>query len=213
MTTLILIRHGESKANEQGIFAGHLDVELTETGKRQANLTAEYIEKNFAVDKLYASDLKRAFDTGKSVADRLGKQITPTKELREISAGDWDGTRFDTLKTEYKDAYSVWLTDIGNAVCTNGESVRGLAKRVLNILTKIAEENEGKTVVCATHATPIRVMETLITYGDLNKMKDVPWVTNASVTVIAYENNEWQLIMTSEDSHLKDVKTTLPKNV
>lgn len=70
MTTLILIRHGESKANRDRIFAGHLDVDLQEKGLKQAKITAEYISKNYLVNRVYSSDLKRAYQTGKCVADK-----------------------------------------------------------------------------------------------------------------------------------------------
>ncbi len=67
MTKLILIRHGESVANRNHIFVGHTDVELEEKGVKQAELTAQYVYENFKVDKVYASDLKRAYETGKKV--------------------------------------------------------------------------------------------------------------------------------------------------
>ena len=44
-------------------------------------------------------------------------------------------------------------------------------------------------------------------------MKDIPWVTNASVTVAEYENGNFRLVLVGEDSHLEEIKTALPKNV
>ena len=78
----------------------------------------------------------------------------------------------------------MWLSDIGNAVCSGGESVKELGARVMEALTDIAKKNSGKTVAVATHATPIRAAQTLIEYGDIGYMKDVPWVSNGSVTVL-----------------------------
>ena len=69
MTALLLIRHGESIANVDGRFAGHLDIPLSETGYVQADITAHYIHSHYTVDAVYASDLLRAFHTGKAVAD------------------------------------------------------------------------------------------------------------------------------------------------
>lgn len=213
MTTLLLIRHGESEANRQGIFAGHLDVPLQNTGLRQAQTTAQYIVKNYKVDRVYASDLKRAFDTGKCVADLIGVAPVPNKNLREISAGKWDGCKFDDLVNNFKDDYHIWLTDIGNCRCTGGESVAELSKRVMSALTDIAQNNPDKTVIVATHATPIRAVQCLLSGLSLDSMKDVPWVTNASVTEISYDNGEWHLIKAGEDTHLKELKTELPANV
>ena len=60
-----MVRHGESEANRNEIFAGHFNADLEDKGLLQAQKTAEYIKENYKVDKVYSSDLKRAFKTGK----------------------------------------------------------------------------------------------------------------------------------------------------
>jgi broad specificity phosphatase PhoE len=105
------------------------------------------------------------------------------------------------------------MQDIGNAHCPEGESVKELGERIMTELTKIAEENDGKTVVVATHATPIRVAQTLIQYGTLEEMKNVKWVSNASVTILESKNGKWSCPKVSIDEHLADLKTALPTNV
>lgn len=213
MTTILMVRHGESEANRNEIFAGHFDADLENRGLKQAEKTAEYIKENFKVDKVYASDLKRAFKTGKCIADLLGVEILPTEKLREIAAGKWDGMKFSDLQIYYKREYDVWMQDIGNAYCPEGESVKELGERVMNELTRIAEENDGKTVVVATHATPIRAAQTFIQFGSFEEMKNVKWVSNASVTVLEYDDKEWKCPKVSIDKHLADLKTALPTNV
>jgi broad specificity phosphatase PhoE len=213
MTTLILVRHGQSEANRQGVFAGNLDADLTELGLAQAACTAEYIAKHYKVDKVYASDLKRAYKTGKAAADLMGVEIIPDRRLREISAGAWEGVTFDVLQTQYAEDYQVWLRDIGKAWPTQGESVAELGNRVFGAIRELAEKNDGKTLLLATHATPIRVTQSLIQTGGLEKMKDVPWVSNASVSVLQYDHGTWQYLAISEDAHLADLKTVFPSNV
>lgn len=213
MTRLILIRHGESVANSKDMFAGHLDIDLHPNGEKQAQITAEYIKNNFKVDKVYSSDLKRAYFTGKAVADLLGMEVIKHRGMREIAAGKWDGMIFRDIVHTYKEDYSLWLNDIGNAKCTDGESVRELGERIMKTLTEIAEKEEGKTVVVATHATPIRVAKAIIDYGSVDEMKKVPWCSNASISVYEYDDGKWTCKMYSHDSHLKDLVTVLPGNV
>ena len=43
MTTIIVVRHGQSMANLDDLFAGHTDTPLSPLGQRQAHMTAEYI--------------------------------------------------------------------------------------------------------------------------------------------------------------------------
>lgn len=213
MTTLLLIRHGQSEANLSRVFAGNYDAPLTELGLRQAEKTAEFIAENYKVDCVYASDLIRAFETGKTVANVLKLSITPSEKLREIRAGKWEALPFDDIVVKFPEEYKKWREDIGNSSCPNGESVKALGERVMEALTVIAEENDRKTVAVATHATPIRVMQTLIEHGNLSPMQDIPWVSNASVTEITYDSGKWTLVKVGQDSHLRDFRTNLPNNV
>ena len=213
MTRLVLIRHGHSMANLKRNFAGHTDAELSPIGEEQVKKTAQYVMENYKVDKIYASDLKRAYNTGKAIGDLCGIDVIPDANLREIYAGEWEGHAFDYLSETFCEDYGCWKTDIGNACCTGGESVQELAKRIHTELIKLAEENEGKTVVVATHATPIRCIQCLWQGMTFDQMKDIPWATNASVTEAVYENGKFEFVCLSKDEHLSDIATKVPKNV
>lgn len=212
MTKLLLIRHGESLANADGIFVGHTDVDLSPLGELQAQKTAEYIKENYKVDKVYASDLKRAFRTGKFVADALGLEVIPDSGLREIYAGSWEGEKFKTLMDTNSD-YAVWKNDIGSSCPTDGEAVKAVWERIHNILLDIAILNEGKTIAVATHATPIRCMIARCLGMGLSGMKNLPWAVNASVTEITLENDMFMVTRAPEYKHLQNLKTELPNNV
>ncbi len=213
MTTVILVRHGQSEANVGGFFAGWSNAELSALGKRQAEATADYIVNHYKINKVYASDLTRAFDTGKAVADRLGMDVIPEKGMREIFAGDWEMRTFDDLTTAYAEEYGVWLKDIGNAACPKGESVAELGKRIYSTVSRIAAENEGKTVLIATHATPVRIMECICRGLPIAELKNIPWVSNASVTELRYNDGKWEIIRCGYDEHLADMRSKLPANV
>lgn len=213
MTKLLIIRHGQSQANLDGIFVGHVNSPLSELGVQQAKLTADYIVSNYHVDAVYASDLERAFYTGKCIADILNLPITADDQLREIYAGDWERVKFDDLAANYGEPYQLWLRDIGRAKCQNGESVAQLQERFVSAVRRIAEENEGKTVVIASHATPIRTFMTHCAGCDITQMKNIPWVSNASVTIVEYDHNVFRIVTPGYDKHLGDLRTALPKNV
>lgn len=210
MTRLLLVRHGQSQTNLDGIFAGSWDSPLTDLGVRQAELTAEHIAKHYCVDCVYASDLQRAFVTGKTVADQFGLDVTVVTGMREIHGGLWEHRPFDLLPQEFPESYGVWLQDIGNATCDGGESVSELQQRVLTALFQIAEENPEKTVVIATHGTPIRAIQCFCEGKTLNEMKDIKWVSNASITEILFENNRLQIENVSYDAHLGMLTSVLP---
>lgn len=207
MTTLLIIRHGESQTNRTVSFAGQFDTDLEENGVFQAKLTAEYIKTNYKVDKIYSSDLIRAYKTAMVIGDALNLEVIKDVGLREINGGAWHGMKYSDIEATYPKEYYLWANDIGKSACPGGESVKELGNRIMATLKEIAEENNGKTIVIATHAVPIRVSQAIIELGSVEKMQDIPWVSNASVSVYKYENGNWSLGDISIDGHLGESKT------
>ena len=58
---LLIIRHGESEADILNVHEGRADFNLTDKGHSQAQAMADYVSRNYSIDKIYASPLKRAF--------------------------------------------------------------------------------------------------------------------------------------------------------
>lgn len=201
MTTIYLVRHGQSLGNLHHRFLGHTDLDLSEFGYMQAEKVADYFD-GIHIDAIYSSDLCRAFNTVKPIADRKGLCIIPRTRLREINSGKWENNEFDYLKTQFAQDYGVWLTDIGNAVCTGGESVAHLQERVAVELQAIAKAHDGQRVVVGTHATPIRAMTCLLRGLPITEMKNIPWVANATITKVIYDNGVGKIDSYEINSHL-----------
>ena len=210
MTRIVLVRHGQSVANVEKFFAGHYDSPLTALGFQQAALTARYIASHYKVDMVYASDLQRAYATGKAIADCFCLGVVKESSFREINAGLWEKMPYEQLPERLPDSYSVWLNNIGKVTCDGGESVAQLQKRVVDAVFSVAEKHPDSTVVIATHATPIRAVQCFCEGKSLDEMKDVPWVSNASVTELVYEDNQLRLEQVSYDLHLGQLKSVLP---
>ena len=208
---LIFVRHGQSLGNLNGAFLGDTDLDLSPTGYNQADCTAEFL-KTRKIDVIYSSDLLRAYNTALPTAKTHELDIIKCADLRELHAGDWENQKFDTLESDFKSTYGVWLTDIGNSHAQNGESVADLQKRIIDAIKRIAESNDGKTVAVFTHATPIKAFFCYAYGKSLDQMKDIPWVSNASVSEVEYNNGKFTPISYGNDSFLENLKTVLPKN-
>ena len=138
-TTIYLVRHGQSLGNLEDRFLGHTDWDLTELGYKQAECTASLFD-NIHLDRVYASDLKRAFNTAKATADKKGLSVIPEKNFREIRAGKWEMMRFEDIPKVYPDLWRDWQnanTDTLRAPA--GESMQELFERAYGALLKIAE--------------------------------------------------------------------------
>ncbi len=209
-TTLIVVRHGNSVTNVTNTFAGHLNAELNETGLIQAEMAGKYLE-NFSIDKIYSSDLKRAYDTALPIAKKHNLEIETKKELRELYAGDWEGKTYLEIEKLYPEEYNLWMNDIGNCAPENGEKISDFFDRIKNAVFDIARENVGKTVCITTHATPIRVLKTISEGKDVFDMTEVSWCANASINIFEFENDKLSLVKYDITEHLGDNVTVIPK--
>ncbi len=215
MTRMIFVRHGESIGNLERRFYGNFDRGLSELGKKQAEKAGEYLLENYKLDIAYASDLGRAFETGSIIAEKQGLSPIPDMGLREIYAGVWENMLFDEIMVKYEKEYYIWKNDIWNSRPVDGEAVKDLCCRVREAVWKIAEANDGKTVLIATHATPIRALECEWRGEPYENMKDHPWVKNASVSVIDYDVEKHTVtpVIIGEAEFMGDMITALPKNI
>lgn len=213
MTRFILIRHGESVANLARVFAGQTDVPLTEKGHIQAALTADYLAAHERVDAIYASDLQRAYDTARHVADKFGLPVFPIPAFREIYAGEWEGRPFDEVADIFAVDYATWRENIGYARCTAGESFLELQARCTAAVARLVAMQQGKTVVVATHATPIRALECAWAGVGADGAKDIPFVANASVTVVEYEGEEVRVLLRGYHDHHGALVSGLPRHL
>ena len=188
-TKMLLIRHGESLANAVGIYLGHTDWDLSEKGKAQAEVVAEYLA-NTKIDRIFSSDLIRAYNTAAPHARRHGLDIEKRAGLREIYLGEWEGRPVSELEEKYPEEFGIgWRQRFGTCRVPGGESVQDVANRICRELENIAKECPGKTVIVATHAAAIRATWAAITGTAPEDVADtLPFPRNASITTILYDD-------------------------
>lgn len=212
MTTLIFVRHGQSVSNLNQIFTGSGDVALTELGHKQAELTARYLDR-YKIDRIYSSDLSRAYDTAVHTARRQGKEIVSLPALREINAGLWEGLHFDELAKRFPESFEIWKTHLGHAHPDGGESTQELASRVYRAVDDLLEKHRGECIAVFSHATPGRMLACRWFGIDPQMAETVPFCSNASVSVIEYEDDgSFRLVCYGHNGHQGDLVTVLPSS-
>jgi broad specificity phosphatase PhoE len=154
VTTLLLVRHGETDWNREKRWQGLADLSLNEPGREEARMLAEQLEP-LPISAIYSSDLRRARETALIVAERKGLAVTPMRELREIDVGSWTGLFYDEVKERFPDGYEQMRTRTGRG-WEGGETYVEMARRVLETLRRIAREHPRETVLVVTHSGPIR---------------------------------------------------------
>lgn len=213
MTTLIFVRHGQSQANLEHVFAGHTDVPLTNVGLLQAENTARFLH-DYPIERVYASDLLRAIQTAEPTARDHGLEVIPDREMREIYAGKWEGITFERLLEAYGKDYDAWIHDCGRAHPDGGESVVELSRRIYAEFDKIAEENRGRCVAIFSHATPIRLLCARWQGVPVEELREVLWVPNASVSIVEIdESNAVHVRLLGYDAHQGSLSTGFAKGI
>ncbi|GAG11407.1 unnamed protein product, partial [marine sediment metagenome] len=122
MTEIILARHGETKWNVEEVFRGRTDIELNQTGIKQAELLAGYLSKH-KIDAIYSSPLKRAVKTAEIIAGYHGLDIEVAPELIDFDCGDWHGLLRQEVQDKYKELYDLWVNHPDKVKIPGGESL------------------------------------------------------------------------------------------
>ncbi|MCB9097958.1 MAG: histidine phosphatase family protein [Anaerolineales bacterium] len=163
MTTLYLIRHGETPWNVEGRYQGQFDPPLTENGFRQAQVTAEALSV-LKFDAIYSSDLARAKLTAEALADKLNLPIHLDERLREIHQGEWQGVLIGDIRAGWPEAINGWESDPWRRSPPGGETLPQLQDRVFTAIDDIAARHPNGTVALFTHKLPIALLK--IRYQD-----------------------------------------------
>ena len=166
MTTILLIRHGETVDNARQIMQGQTQGELNEQGRAQARQVAERLTAE-QIDAVVASDLRRAIQTAEIIAAPHGLSVQTTELLRERDWGSFTGRFIPDLRGE------TWPDDI--------ESEEALLQRALTFLKYITTTYPDKRVVAVGHGIINKAI--LAVYAQC-PMREVQRMMNAEVRVL-----------------------------
>ena len=166
MTTLYLVRHGETVDNVNQIMQGQTQGQLTENGIRQA----EEVRDNMALEDfaaIIASDLKRSVDTANVIAEPHHLEVVQTPLLRERDWGGFTGRYIPELKGEK------WPDDI--------ETLENLLSRAGEFIAYVKKTYPGKKVLAVGHGIVNKAIQAVY-YG--KQMSEVQRMTNAEVRIL-----------------------------
>lgn len=165
MTTLYLVRHGETVDNQRQIMQGQTQGKLNETGIRQAEELREKLAGE-GIDVYVSSDLYRSIETCRIIMGEGANMIT-TPLLRERDWGGFTGRYIPELKDE------VWPDDI--------ETLDALKKRAQCFLNFIRESYPESKVLAVGHGIINKAIQSV--YFD-KPMNEVPRMMNAEVRIL-----------------------------
>jgi phosphoserine phosphatase len=155
---LILVRHGETHWNRDGLVQGGAsDIELNDTGREQARRLAAFL-KNEPVMSVLSSPLRRAIATAEVIAGQHQLPVEIDEGLKELRVGDLEGMSISSLRTTFSRFLLQWWQDGEATKLPNGESLADLQQRAWRVIESLLEKhktnpelNKDATAVVVSH--------------------------------------------------------------
>ena len=192
---IYIVRHGETEGNKQGLFQGWLDTPLSELGIKLAEITGDGL-KDVKFDKVYASPLKRAYDTAKIIISKNNYPCNIIKEekIKEVNMGTWEGQPFKgpKCKLNIDDVKLFNSNPFKMGGFENGEKILDVCKRTQDFLKEIATEDDINVLV-ATHGLALRAMLNFL-YEDKQNFWQGRVPYNCCVNIVEFKNNQFKLL-------------------
>ncbi|MDQ3524633.1 MAG: histidine phosphatase family protein [Chloroflexota bacterium] len=206
-TELILVRHGQTEANINGLLVGRQDVLLTDLGHHQAQAVADEV-KRLVPDALVTSPLQRARQTAAPIGAATGLLPKVIEEIAEFSFGDLEGFAEHEAITAHPHLRSlIQGAAHPDDFWPGGESANSFVTRILLGLTKIMTDHHHRRVVVVTHGGVIGTLGAiLVASGD---MSFFPYlvrnctISSLTVTAAGTRCDAW-----NQTSHLGTVEST-----
>jgi len=150
MVDLVVVRHAQSTWNAEGRWQGWADPPLTALGRDQAVRAAAGLRAHPPV-RVIASDLRRAAETGGTIAAALGRPCALDADLREYDAGEWSGLRRSEISARWPDDLAAWDAGVLDRT-PGGEDPRALVARMRRAVCRAADEGAVHAVDAAAAA-------------------------------------------------------------
>ena len=186
MTTLYLVRHGETEWNASNKIQGNMDTELNDLGKKQAELVANRLAKE-NIDAVYTSSLKRAKTTAQKIAEHVKVEVQELHEFREISLGPWEGLTISEINEKYEEHYKVYRENPSDFNMPGAETFLQVSERFCNAIRNVIAQNIDKKIVIVSHGAAIKAAIISILGIDIkhyNKFR----IDNASISVLSFSD-------------------------
>jgi probable phosphoglycerate mutase len=195
------IRHGESTYNAQGRIQGHLNIPLSELGRRQAAALAE-VCRDWGAEALFCSPLQRARETAEPIATAAALSIQEEPRLIEIKVGIFQGHSRDELDRICPGEYALWRSGDPDYAVPGGESRRALMQRGHAILQSISQCDYGSVIIVSHGAILAAAFKSLL---EIPAPLHPFMLENASISRLEIDGANVRLHTLNEIAHLKGI--------
>lgn len=199
---IYITRHGLTNWNTEGKLQGHSDSPLTEQGKEDALALGELM-KNYSIDKVYSSPLKRAYDTSKLIFPDC--QIIVDDRLKEMGFGVYEGKIVKSLLND--DLYdTLWNHPENFDRIPEGESYEEVFNRLNSFLEDLKKENANHVFI-TIHGMLFVILMAIVKKIEIKDLVKINHniVRGGSLTIIEANGDDYRVVEEGISTHLKNL--------
>ena len=190
VTTVYLVRHCHALGNEQQLFQGRLDLDLSDLGEKQLDTVCNYF-KSKPLDAIYSSPQLRAKRTAGAVSEGSGcTGIQEVDALKEMDFGVFEGMPLADLGTKHPEFQLTWDTNPKDFNPKDGETMLCVYTRAKESIMQLAKQNQGKEIAVVSHGCVIR---NFLAYGlgrSIDFLVATPMIGHGTVAKIEIEQGD-----------------------
>lgn len=208
-TRICIIRHGETGWNVEKRIQGHTDIPLNETGQAQA-LAMAFNAAHQRFNAIYSSDLVRAVETARVLAQREDLEVQCLPQLRERHFGLFQGLTAAEGAERYPQAYAHYVARDPDYDFETGESLRSFTGRVADGIDWLVRRHSGQTIAVVSHSGVLDVIYRRATGRPLHAPRDFA-IPNCALNWFHFDSQGWHLEAWADRHHLHEVLTEPPE--
>ncbi|MGA1261696.1 MAG: MSMEG_4193 family putative phosphomutase [Ilumatobacteraceae bacterium] len=203
-TLVLLVRHGTTPTTGKVLPGRARGLHLSDHGREQAERAAERIGELGKVQAVYASPLERARETAAPIGRAVHKPVRIERGLLECDFGQWTGASLKRLMK--KPEWSTVQRTPSAFRFPDGESFLDMQMRIIDAVDTIRRRHPGKTVVCVSHADPIKAYVAHAMGTPLDLFQRIVISTCSVTAVLVGDGAPIVLTVNSTGTSLKDLR-------
>ena len=161
---IYLIRHGLTESNKKKIYAGWCEEGLCKEGLNAISEKGRKL-KQFRIDKIFSSPIRRAIQTAEIINSFLKVGIEIEENFKEMKMGPWEGLSENEVAEKFPEEWKIWNTKPSELKMKERETLRELLLRAMEGIKRISGLDSSR-ILAVTHVALIRVL--MIYYNNLS---------------------------------------------
>jgi probable phosphoglycerate mutase len=203
-TRLYLIRHGATELSAEDRFSGGTEVDLSPTGRWQAERLARRLADD-RITGIYCSSMRRTVETATLLARPFGLTPIARPELREIHHGHWETLSRAEVEARFPEEYTAWQEDPFIYAPEGGESGLSVMARALPVVREIVSRHSGEHVAVVSHKATLRLLISSLLGFDARGYRDRLDQSPACLNILDFKDPmRARLMLFNDVSHYVD---------